>query len=81
MEILSKLKQFKKLSLYNSIEIKRLDEQTEDKNSKIPLELLDRCAKMMAGFGFTINESKTLLSDFYNINKIDDSIFLVKNNI
>lgn len=77
-----KVKTVKKIKLiYNQIEIKRIDEQPEDKNSKIPLELLDRCAKMMVGFGFTINESKTLLSDFYDKNKIDDPISLVKNTI
>jgi hypothetical protein len=67
--------------IYNSVEVKKVDEPVENKNGKIPLELLDKCAKMMVGFGFTIDESKTLLNDFYDKNKIDDPISLVKNTI
>lgn len=77
-----KVKTVKKFKLiYNCIEIKLAEESEEDKTNKIPLELLDKCAKMMVGFGFTINESKTLLSNFYDTNKIDDPISLVKNTI
>jgi Tat protein secretion system quality control protein TatD with DNase activity len=77
-----KVKTVKKFKLiYNCIEIKPAEGSEEDKNDKIPVELLDKCAKMMVGLGFTINESKTLLSNFYDTNKIDDPISLVKNTI
>lgn len=81
-----KVRTVKKFKLtYNSTEIKSIVETPieaeEERKNKIPLELLDRCAKMMSGFGFTIGESKTLLEDFYETNKIDDPISLVKNTI
>jgi hypothetical protein len=47
----------------------------------IPLDLLDSCIKSLMTYGFTKEESKTLITDTYNRTPITDIKLLIKETL
>lgn len=59
-----------------------IQQKTEDQKQKIvqeiPVDLLDKCCKILVGYGFTKSEAETLAKDCYTKNPSEDIASLVK---
>jgi len=51
----------------------------EDIAESTPVDLLNKCAKILCGYGFDLDESKTLIKKSYDSFKTNDVALLIKN--
>lgn len=68
--------------IYKQKIVKQSNDQNCPKEPKqaqpIPVDILNQCSKILAGYGFTENESKEMLVKSYEESGIGDSSLLIK---
>lgn len=52
--------------------------QPEKIVQEIPIDLLEKCCKILVGYGFTKSESESLIKDCYSKNPSQDTALLIK---
>lgn len=72
-----KPKKIKKLKIvYDNT--KPQEKSKEHTNEKVPIDIIDKCAKILIGYGFTETESVELLNTSYKKNPTNNCATLIK---
>jgi hypothetical protein len=76
------IKSIKAVYLENSIPTithdKKVEEQPSVATKKIPVDILNKCNKILVGYGFTVDESTNMLDKAYATYPNNDYITLIK---
>jgi hypothetical protein len=51
----------------------------QKQSQTIPIALLESCAKILAGYGYSSKEAKTLIEESYSRNPTDNALVIIKN--
>jgi len=69
----------KRVSRVKILYVKSIAQQTQSKkDNSIPLDILEKCCKLLVKYGFTDSESKKILDATYKQNPTDDCGELIK---